>query len=217
MSSTVVDTEKIREGSETPIGFPLSDGDGNGARLTGKLVEMVLVDKDENSEETRSFFNSDPIRRLTVGAVNQRQILQGPAGVSSGTFKLKYGSQTTSALNWNAKASEVQSALGALTGLSGKVQCSDGPLPAAITVEFVDSLFAIDQPLLLLVDDTVGMEITGKTIVTFQPWRTTFYAGLSPYRTYFWAYDERGVRVSYPEEEPFFLTLEVQPSYQVIR
>jgi hypothetical protein len=61
---------------------------------------------------------------------------------TSGTFTLTHNSHVTSALNWNASASDIQTALEALTGIgAGQVLVTGGPLPSAqVTITFTGTL-----------------------------------------------------------------------------
>jgi hypothetical protein len=85
---------------------------------------------------------------------------QPPTG---GTFTLSYAGQTTPPLAYDAAASDVQSALAALSNIgAGNIFCGGGPLPALpLTVQFGG---AITQPALVSGD---GSALTGATGDTF--------------------------------------------------
>lgn len=87
-------------------GRPLPDGSGSGQYF--RLVEVLgchfWIDEDDLTVE------GDP---------------------TGGTFKLRYEGKTTSALNWDASAASIETALNAiLADLDLEVECSGGPLPA---------------------------------------------------------------------------------------
>lgn len=66
------------------------------------------------------------------GHTSLYQTIVGNAGVSAGTFTLSFNGETTSAIDYNASAATIQSALEALTVIdSGDVTCTDlsGGLP----------------------------------------------------------------------------------------
>lgn len=207
----------VREGSQAQLFFPLTSGDGQGADLSGKRVELVLADKDANPEETLIISNQELSRygTLSVGARNQTQILA--VSGSSGTFKLQYGESTTSALDYNATAAQVQAALEALSGIgAGNVVCSGGPCATTpVTIEFVGDLFEDAQPILVATEVSAGLTvtITGQTIVYFTPAIRTFWASLSPYKAYFRVIDETGMVTTYPEDGTYFIEIVVQPGY----
>jgi microcystin-dependent protein len=75
--------------------------------------------------------NPDPIRwdkTINVDQDNRDQVIE-VTGANGGTFRLTYDGQQTSALNHNATASQIESALEALSNLdAGDVSCSGGPL-----------------------------------------------------------------------------------------
>lgn len=212
-----MNTITVREGSQAQLFFPLTDGTGQGADLAGKRVELILADKDANPEETIVISNIEQSRygSLSVGARNQTQILS--ASGTSGTFKLRYGQGVTAALNYNATAAAVQSALEALSGIgAGNVVCSGGPLPTTpITIEFVGNLFNTAQPLLIPQDVSTDLTVTvtGQTIVYYTPATRTFWADLSPYKLYFRVIDATGTVTTYPEDGDYFIRIDVHPGY----
>lgn len=62
---------------------------------------------------------------------NDVQTLTTSGSVTSGTFTLTYGGQTTAALNWNATAAQIQTALQAISSIgNGNMVCTGGPLPS---------------------------------------------------------------------------------------
>ena len=73
--------------------------------------------------------------------VNEKQVVMLYNQPASGTYKLKFGGQTTVTLPHNSTAAEVDAALESLSTIGvGNVQCTGGPFPAHIIVEFVGVL-----------------------------------------------------------------------------
>jgi|ERR1041385_73056 hypothetical protein len=69
------------------------------------------------------------------------QTISSTGTPTGGTFKLKYGSQRTSALAYNASAANIQTALRALSNIgSSGVNCSGGALPTDVVVTFAGPL-----------------------------------------------------------------------------
>ena len=64
------------------------------------------------------FNGAGEITTLTEGAVDTHEVQWIETNASQGQFVLAYGLETTTALNWNASAAEIQSALNALSGLA---------------------------------------------------------------------------------------------------
>ncbi len=208
-------TITVREGSQATLFFPLTDATGQGADLAGKRVELILVDKDQNREESRVISNVEGsvYGRLSVGARNHRQVLTAVGG--SGTFQLQYGGSTTAVLSSTASAAQVQAALASIVG-ADNVVCQGGPLgTAAVLIEFVGSLFEQAQPLLVPINVSEGLTVTvvGQTVVYFTPAPRTFWAELSPYKAYFRVIDAVGTILTYPEDGEYFIEIVVQPGY----
>src|SRR6266851_2158143 len=71
---------------------------------------------------------------------------------TGGTFTLSFNGVTTTALQWNVSAANVQLALRALSNIGGTlVTCAGGVLPAGITVTFSGTLLG-PQPVLTHTD-----------------------------------------------------------------
>src|SRR6185437_14963077 len=91
-------------------------------------------------------------------AVQRVQVDGGPTG---GTFTLTFGGQTTAAIPYNATASQVQTALAALSSVgSGNVACSGGPLPGTDVLAAFQGALATG-PLATMTAD--GSGLTGGT------------------------------------------------------
>jgi hypothetical protein len=206
---------KVREGSQAVLAFPLTDADGNGARLANKRVELVIADKDSDKRETLVLNNQQesPWGKVTVSGENSTQILTVTG--SSGSFKLRYNNETTDTLAYNATAAQVQAALAQLPSLGTNVRCSGGPLGTnPVTVEFTGNLLNVQHPRLQAVDVTgITVSITGQTTVYLKPGLRLFTAKFSPYKVYFRVIDPVEGIVTYPEDGSYFLTIEVEPSH----
>ena len=91
------------------------------------------------------------IDHKTSGAaqVNDVQSLSLVGNPTAGTFSLSFGGQTAN-IAYNAQASDVQNALGALSSVGdNNVACTGGPLPsAAVTISFQKALGASPLPVI---------------------------------------------------------------------
>lgn len=76
---------------------------------------------------------------------------------TGGTFTLTYSGQTTSSLDWDSTAAEVDTALEALSNIgSGDVTCTGGPLPANILIEFTGTLAQTNVDTITVTDSGTG-------------------------------------------------------------
>lgn len=121
------------------------------------LTNQVLTDSGDHktfvigSASTSRYW--DRTASWTVQAeYDEVQTVTVTGGPTGGTFILRFGGQNTSALNWNATASQVQTALQALSSIgAGNALVTGGPGPGtAFTVEFVSSLGFASQALITL-------------------------------------------------------------------
>jgi hypothetical protein len=88
----------------------------------------------------------DPAATANKNEVQTLSLIGGPTG---GTFSLTFLGQTTAAIQWNATAANVQSALVALASVgAGNVLCAGGPLPAAVTITFQGALGNVGQAMI---------------------------------------------------------------------
>lgn len=103
----------------------------------------------------------------TVGAyidqdvgINEVQSLVA-TGATAGTFTLGFNGQTTTALQWNDSAANVQAALRALNNIGAPdVVCTGGPLPTTpVVITFGGALASTDVPTL----------VASQTLTTAQP------------------------------------------------
>lgn len=100
-----------------------------------------------------------PVVQAEVDEVQTLTITGSPTG---GTFTLTFGGQTTAALNWNATAAQVQSALQALSSIgTNNALVTGGPGPGtAFSVEFTGTLGFASQALITLTTNS----LTGGTL-----------------------------------------------------
>lgn len=94
-------------------------------------------------------------------ALNEKQTLTITGSPTGGTFTITYDGQTTSGIAYNASASDVQTALEALSSIgTGNVVCTGGALPGSdVVIEYVKDLG--QQSLALATAD--GSGLTGGT------------------------------------------------------
>ena len=115
----------------TPVSFPeLVLGDS-------RSYDLYFVDGQGNYVSWSG--NASYIPELAIGACGY------PTG---GTFTLSFGGYTTSALAWNATASQVQTALQALTSIGANNCTVTGQGPNYFVVTFVGTLAAAPQALI---------------------------------------------------------------------
>jgi hypothetical protein len=89
------------------------------------------------------------VTHTTTGqGIDDVQTLSVSGNPTGGSFTLSFGGQTTAAIAFNATATQVQSALLALSSIgAGNVACTGGPLPgSAVTITFQGSLGKAAQP-----------------------------------------------------------------------
>jgi len=105
---------------------------------------------------------------------------------TGGTFTLTFGANTTSALNWNATASQVQSALQALASVgAGNALVTGGPGPgAAFQIQFTAALGLASQSLVTTTASLTGGTSPTVTIARVQAGGAyaTITAGFTLYR-----------------------------------
>lgn len=81
------------------------------------------------------FVTSDQAVTLKSGGTNAIETLGSTGTVSGGNFTATVNSQTTANIAWNSTATQVQTALTALTGVTAAgVVCTGGPLPGTPVV-----------------------------------------------------------------------------------
>lgn len=156
----------------TLINWSITIRNGLGRKYTGEntlaaskvtigelVVEATLTFEADQSAVDTELANWDAetarVVRLSFGnnevidvGTNEVQTLTEGTALTAGTFTLSFRGQTTSALNFNATAAQVQAALEALTAIgSGNVACTGGSLETApITITFQGQLAGQDVP-----------------------------------------------------------------------
>ncbi len=91
---------------------------------------------------------------------NMKQRIALPAGVSGGTFTLTWAGQTTAAIDYDATAAEIDSALETLANISSGDVSVTGDAGGPWIVEFTGSLAASTQPPI----SGDGTSLTGQTV-----------------------------------------------------
>jgi hypothetical protein len=110
--------------------------------LTDDVLNNPSLDKATFAESVSAHRYWDsavvPVIQAELDEVQSVVLTGAPTG---GTFTLIFGGQTAT-INWNSTASQMQTALQALSSIgSGNALCSGGPLPATpILVEFAGTL-----------------------------------------------------------------------------
>ena len=109
--------------------------------------------------ETQSALSSKfKIDGYPNGTVNEVQTLAIVGGVpTAGTFKLTLNGETTAAINYNASAADIQSALVALASVgTGDVICSGSDLPGGpVTITFGGNLEGMDVTQITVSESTL--------------------------------------------------------------
>lgn len=116
--------------------------------------------------------------QVGVLPIDEVQILSLPYTPTGGTFTLTYAGQTTSAIDWDASAADVEAALKALSNIGASdVVCSGGDLPGTpVTITFASAL--ADKDVDLITGDATLLTGGSNNVVT----PTTLAAG-SPVTT----------------------------------
>lgn len=123
-----------------------------GGDLPGSYVEMEFVgalgstDIDEMTVDDSNIKSGVEESQEASGCPNAIQVIDyDGASATTGTFTLTFGGDETAALDFDASAAEIESALEALSSVgTGNVSASGGPLNSSpVTVEFIDELGAV--------------------------------------------------------------------------
>lgn len=133
-----------------------------GIQRLSRLVSTLVL-----PEHFTAYALEDPLvfRALTIdnfdaASSNEQQTVAISGAPTGGSFTLSYGGQTTAAIAYNATASQVISALEALSSAgAGNVTGTGGPLPGtAVVVTFTSRLGSADVALM-----TASSSLTGGT------------------------------------------------------
>lgn len=97
------------------------------------------------------------------GTASQSEVQTVTGGATSGNFKLRFGTQETANIAFNASAATIQTALRNLSNISATgVACSGGPLNTTpVVCTFGAEYAAVDVPTLVVVNvDLAGGTVT---------------------------------------------------------
>ena len=136
--------------------------------LAGTDVGGVTVTNDNITSPASGGFTGQPVV-MQAGAsgssTNETQRITTTGTPSEGTFTLTYDGQTTSDLDYDSTAAEVDTALEALSNIdAGDVTCTGGPLPGtAIDVEFTGNLAGINVSEMTATPSSAPSMTTGTT------------------------------------------------------
>lgn len=124
------------------------------------------------SNGTDAVYQWDGTTATAITGVNDVQTLTTTGSPTGGTFNLTYTptGATTTNLNWNETAANVQSALRVILG-SANVNAAGGPLPTAITITFVGSLGNTNQPVFTITNNLTGGSSPTPVLVHTTPGR----------------------------------------------
>jgi len=83
---------------------------------------------------------------VPTSGVNEVQTLELTGNPTSGTFTITFGAAESDPIAYNATAAQVQAALEALSTIGpGNVSCSGGPLPAEVSIEYVQAFGGLNK------------------------------------------------------------------------
>lgn len=129
-------------------------------------ASQVIVAPLTRAKIKHLFICADQNLTLKTNGTDEVQRVSTTGTVTSGTFTLTYSAQTTAAINWNASAADVQSALIALSNIGPlDVVCSGGPLPATpVTITFQANLAATNVASITSTDSLTGGSTSMSTV-----------------------------------------------------
>ena len=141
--------------------------DGTSLASASPSVDLAMsVDSTTTLGDILTWLNTDE----GTPAVDEVQTISITGSPDGGTFTLTFNGETTSTLDFDASAAEIQSALEALSTVgAGNVACVGGDLPDnAVTVTFQNSLAGTDVALISIDDSglTGGTTPTGSVVET---------------------------------------------------
>lgn len=156
-----------------PKSFTIEEGDEDAVQVGEglKFSSFGLEWTNDASNMTGNIFARFPIDNepLTTKTDEEQQIAESGA-VTAGTFTITYSAQTTAAIDFDATAAEIQTALEALSNLApGDVVVSGGPIYLAPVIIIFQGTLAGTNVSAITVDST---GLTGGTYVP-----TTLTAG----------------------------------------
>lgn len=141
---------------------------GRAFGVFGTVVPAGTLISVEGNED--SIFSTDAPATINIAAVNEVQKVAFSVTPVSGSFKLVFDGEVTSAIAWNASAAGVQAALEALSNIgtgnvavSGSIDNSTG-----LTITFQSSLGGLNQPQIASTENLLSPSTT-ITPSTFTP------------------------------------------------
>lgn len=128
-----------------------------GLSTTARPSFAQMLDKIYWSNGTDAVYQYDGATATAITGVNDVQTLTTTGVPTGGTLNLTYTptGATTTNLNFNETAANVQSALRVILG-SSNVNATGGPLPSAITITFVGTLGNANQPVFTFTNNLTG-------------------------------------------------------------
>lgn len=124
-----------------------TNGGGFVIEFQGDLANQANGFTITTSKSASSALNLEVFTGYTGGGgTSEVQTLSISGSPSSGVFGLRYDGYSTGALDYNATAAEVETALEGLTSIgTGKVSCSGGDLPGSdVVITFAGGLSGLD-------------------------------------------------------------------------
>lgn len=134
-----------------PVSFTIEEGDEDAVQVGEglKFSSFGLEWTNDASNMTGNLFARFPVDNepLTTKS-NEEQKITKSGTVTSGTFTITFDTQTTAAIDFDATAAEIQTALEALSNIApGDVIVSGGPISTTpIIIIFTGTLAAVNQP-----------------------------------------------------------------------
>lgn len=159
----------------------------DGSNEAALYVPKVSIGPDDDVEADIENFLSFPVRCTALGVsggnlmewylsslggdVNEVQTITITGTPTGGTYTLTYSGQTTSAIPYNATATQVQAALRALSNIGeADVTCAGGPHPGtAVTATFTGNLAGTDVAQMTGTGSFTGGTSPAITITTTTP------------------------------------------------
>jgi len=139
----------------TTLNLPTMAVATEGRAVLESLTSLSSSSFIETQSALSSKFRIDGYPNVAVNEVQTLSIVTGTP--TTGTFKLTLNGETTAAINYNASAADIQSALEALAGVeAGDVVCSGSSLPGGpVTITFGGNLAGMDITQITVSDSTL--------------------------------------------------------------
>jgi len=140
LTTTIGEIDQFTGGSG--VGGKMGTGDAGTITLTGfnhdgsDLSDTFDIGSTTTMGDILTWLNTDN----GVAPISEVQTAALSAAPASGTFTLTYGGQTTAAINWNATAGEIKTALEALSTVEVDDITVSGPIADDVTFTFANTL-----------------------------------------------------------------------------